>query len=197
MAAVAGARTVAGDEQAMTGPLIMLKPGVDFALPAGCAVGQSGSWNINCTMTVQNQSAIDMRVNLPVITLTAVLDGFATTNEESGETSLAQVGLSEMAVLEAQRRSDDVVSTASQRATHATQVVGGNFIAPFLPALYSVAKAVGKAALPHVAKLASDAFVKTGVERGVHALADKLQGKGLSGGARTGGRLSLAERLAM
>jgi hypothetical protein len=191
-----GTACVAGVNVPTVGGIIFLRPGIDYALPESCAPGQAGSWNISAQITTRNQTTVDMSVNLPQVTLTAFFDGFFESDEASGATSASMIGLSEEQVLSAQRK-DERISTAMPRAMKAQQEVGGGL----LSGLFGLGRSLVGMAAPALIK----SLAEKGGERVANGVADRVfgakpaEGKGLTGGGRTGGamRMSLSDRLAM
>jgi hypothetical protein len=180
---------VAGANAQGVGSILVLRPGIDFQLPAGAAPGQAGSWNISAQINA-NGCGIAMT---PQVSLTCFYAGVLNLDELSGSTSTTMIGLSEAQVLEAMR-SSDVVSSGTAKGMAAQRATGG-----FLGSLVGLGKSLFQIAAPHLIK----SVVESGVKK---AFGAGVTGAGHTGGGVTGGqmlhratpaaRMSLSDRLA-
>lgn len=174
---------VAGSNVQGVGSTIVLRPGIDFQLPAGAAPGMAGSFNISAQIQCSG-CGIDLSANLAIISLTCFYSGQLELNEVSGNTSASLLGLSEAQVLDAMK--GDFVGSASARGISATRATGG-----FLGPLLSLGRAAIGMAAPHLVK----GIVEGGLKKVFGA---GVAGAGVVGAGKTGGamqRMSLSDRL--
>ena len=206
-----GQMCVGGANVMGVGSLLVLEPGRSFGLPAGCAPGQSGSWNISAQITCTGVGIACQ----PTVNLVCFYSGQLQLDELSGATSASMLGLSEAQVLDCMK-SDEKVSQSSAHGIAAHRAIGGGWLGTawkfakglarrFLPGLLRKA---ADHSIPAIADLATRGVAKgaeyatRGAQRGIARLERHLgeEGSGRSGGGRSAGyapRLSLADRLAM
>jgi hypothetical protein len=120
---------VGGGYVATCGGPIILKPGVDFPMPAGRAPGILGNVSLRYTATVRNQTAV---ARTPVLNVLAINSGFF--DSIQGKSSARLYPLT----------NKDVLGTdSSDGMMSLTRMIGGNFFSSLNNAAYKMRDAYG------------------------------------------------------
>ena len=159
----------------LSGSFLVLRPGIDFALPAGVASGVGGTYSMQFDVNCVNNSG--ETANSPILYTMAVNSGFFVS--ENGTSAVTTAPITEPDVIEAPVSGDTMSLTR--------YIGGSNFWKKLNSGLKSI---VNNDAYKAVSKLGKSALRDVGMEGKVAAdVLDKL-GLGINtgGGKNTGGR---------